>query len=811
MATKKSIIITVILGMLSAAIFFSLYLDYAPQASVDLKYSRQEVIALAKKYLAELGYNTSRLTSDANFRFDSGGAFYLDHSIGLKQANRIFRSDSLLLHSWDIYFYDKKLAPSRMTDQFNVTVSPTGKVFGFRHRLTDSTTSASVSQMEARLLAEKFLQEQGHKINRLELQKSSVNELSARNDYTFHWTSKDSMFNMLPQIWVDIHGNKIGRYQFNLQEPEAFRQNFSSSQTTVTYIVVASSIATFVLLIFIITVFLKKYHDGEVGVKTGIYIFAVLFGIILLELSLRFTTIGYGTGIGDVNRFNVRVLVFILTAFIVQAFLAAMVFAGWSVGESSARRGWSDKLKAIDGFIFKKPFTFEFANSIFRGYSFGFIILAIITSLVAVIDLRSNIGMFFLGFSGIPESFFPSLSVILLALRISLLNEIVFRFFFIAWLREKTKKTWHGIIISSFLWMLIAFNLWDSPFGFTNFTFLFPAYFGLSIIFGLIVVKYDLLTSIVTNFIILLFGYAAPILISSSPIYQTQEWFLYFFLAIPLIAAAIAIFKKQNFSFSVELTPTHIKRISERERMAKELEIARNVQMSLLPKQTPLAEGYDIAGICIPALEVGGDYYDFFSLGNNCLGIAIGDVSGKGVPAAIYMTLTKGILQSHASESLSPKDVLNKLNRQMYQNIERNSFVSLFYAVLDMKKNKICFSRAGHNPAILVQQSTNKSTTIQPNGLAVGLESGTQFNSFLEEHELPLQSGDIMVFYTDGFTEASNENGDEFGEEKLEKIISENKNTSANGLIQTVVRSVKGFVGNHPQHDDMTMVVVRAL
>ncbi len=136
MVVQRSIIITVLVGMLSATIFFSLYLKYVPQASVDLKYSRQEVIALATKYLADLGYNTSDLASDANFRFDSGVTLYLEHSIGLKQANKVIRADSLLLHFWDIYFYDKKIAPSQMTEQFNVTISPTGKIFGFQHRIS---------------------------------------------------------------------------------------------------------------------------------------------------------------------------------------------------------------------------------------------------------------------------------------------------------------------------------------------------------------------------------------------------------------------------------------------------------------------------------------------------------------------------------------------------------------------------------------------------------------------------------------------------------------------------------------------------
>ncbi|HEX9652756.1 MAG TPA: SpoIIE family protein phosphatase, partial [bacterium] len=500
---------------------------------------------------------------------------------------------------------------------------------------------------------------------------------------------------------------------------------------------------------------------------------------------------------------------FIITVFIVQAFLGAMVFAAWSVGESSARRGWTNKLTAIDGLLHGKPFTVEFANAVVRGYSFGFIILGVILGVVAVIARKTHFGMYVTELYTIPESLAPSLSAIVPALRIALLNEIVFRFFFVTWLREKTQKTWPGIAVSSLLWTLMAFTLWDFPVGYVYFPYLFPAYFLISVVFGFILVKYDLLTAIFANFVTIALSYAIPLFASNAPFFQQHEMWFYVFMAMPLMVAAVGYVKRQKFQFSQELTPSHIRRISERERMARELEIARNVQMSLLPKQNPLAEGYDIAGVCIPALEVGGDYYDFFQLGDGKIGIAIGDVSGKGMPAAIYMTLTKGILQSYASENNSPRDVLNKLNRQMYTNIERNNFVSMFYAILDMSARKIRFARAGHNPAILAHRENDSNTFLQPKGLALGLESGNKFYEFLEEHEVSLKSGDVLTFYTDGFTEASDKRGEEFGEERLEKIITDTKDTSASIIIQDVVRAVKRFVGNHPQHDDMTMVVVK--
>ncbi len=121
------------------------------------------------------------------------------------------------------------------------------------------------------------------------------------------------------------------------------------------------------------------------------------------------------------------------------------------------------------------------------------------------------------------------------------------------------------------------------------------------------------------------------------------------------------------------------------------------------------------------------------------------------------------------------------------------------------------FACAGHNPAILAHRSDDTNTLLQSRGMALGLEEGTRFATVLEEHAIQPQSGDVLAFYTDGFTEASDRRGGEFGEARLEREIAENKTQSANAIIQTVVRAVKRFVGNHPQHDDMTMVVVKAL
>jgi len=277
------------------------------------------------------------------------------------------------------------------------------------------------------------------------------------------------------------------------------------------------------------------------------------------------------------------------------------------------------------------------------------------------------------------------------------------------------------------------------------------------------------------------------------------------------IVGIIGLFNGKTFQYTQELEPEHIRRIKERTRMQKELEIAKKVQLGLLPKEQPSISGFDIAGVCLPALEVGGDYFDFIHLQDGKLGIAIADVSGKGVPAAIYMTLTKGILQSHAEATLSPKTVLSKVNNLMYRTIDKSWYVSMFYAVIDPVTKKLTFSRAGHNPAIVLNPSKSGHQLLQPAGIGLGLEIGEIFTKTLVEGELQLESGNTLVFYTDGFTEAMSESEEEYGDERFLDYLSKNDTGTAHDLVEKSLAEIKLFQGEAPQHDDMTMVVLKVL
>jgi serine phosphatase RsbU (regulator of sigma subunit) len=276
-----------------------------------------------------------------------------------------------------------------------------------------------------------------------------------------------------------------------------------------------------------------------------------------------------------------------------------------------------------------------------------------------------------------------------------------------------------------------------------------------------------------------------------------------------ILIAIAGYFTKDKITDLDSITPVFVKNINERQRMQRELEIARDVQMSFLPKSNPDFKGLDIAAKCYPALEVGGDYYDFVRLSDNKIGIIIGDVSGKGTQAAFYMTLTKGFLKAISKTSESPSEVLKLMNELFYDNVERGTFISMIYGIFDNEKKIFKLARAGHNPVIVRNSAQGNVEMLNPTGLALGLEKGILFGKTISELEIKYSDKDVFVFYTDGFTEAMNKKQEEFTEERLLTSVHKLKELNAEDSISIIYKEVKEFIGKTPQHDDMTIVVVK--
>ncbi|MDZ7412834.1 MAG: SpoIIE family protein phosphatase [candidate division KSB1 bacterium] len=249
-------------------------------------------------------------------------------------------------------------------------------------------------------------------------------------------------------------------------------------------------------------------------------------------------------------------------------------------------------------------------------------------------------------------------------------------------------------------------------------------------------------------------------------------------------------------------------RLTEQEKLRRELEIARDVQRKLLPQGNPHLPGWDIDGICLPAAAVGGDYFDYLEVGPQKLGVVIADVTGKGTSAAFYMAEIKGIMVALSTDYQSPAELLCQLNRKLRQRLDPRVFATVAYGVIDLGSGRLRLARAGHS-SVLLRRAAGVVEALLPPGIAVGLADSALFDAHIHECVSTIAPGDTLVFYTDGITEAMNQRREEFGEQALISMVSERTVVSAESLRKQILRRLRMFTGRTPLHDDVTLVVVR--
>lgn len=245
----------------------------------------------------------------------------------------------------------------------------------------------------------------------------------------------------------------------------------------------------------------------------------------------------------------------------------------------------------------------------------------------------------------------------------------------------------------------------------------------------------------------------------------------------------------------------------EKERLEKELDVAREIQRKILPSKVPDYPCLQIASVFIPAFEVGGDYYDFFEISENKLGFVIADVSGKGISAAFIMAEVKGIFESLSKIIERPKEILIQANDILRHTLDSKSFVSAAYGYIDMLEGKLFFARAGHCPMFLLRDKESKQ--IKPSGLGLGLSDKDYFDQTLEEFSIDLKENDTIVLYTDGVTEAKNDLLEDFGDKHFLEILHSNNDLSAEELSKKIIKEVTVFSSSHSQYDDITLVIFK--
>lgn len=245
----------------------------------------------------------------------------------------------------------------------------------------------------------------------------------------------------------------------------------------------------------------------------------------------------------------------------------------------------------------------------------------------------------------------------------------------------------------------------------------------------------------------------------------------------------------------------------EKERLEKELDVAREIQSKIIPENLPKISNLEISTAFVPAFEVGGDYFDFFEIGESKLAFVIADVSGKGISAAFIMAEVKGIFGSLAYLIDKPKEVLKNVNDILSKSLTKKDFVTAIYGILDAEKGILTFSRAGHSPLIVV--SGDKGRQYSPKGLGLGVERTGRYASFLDQMEINLNNNDIVCLFTDGITEAQNENYYNYGIERFQNLLIKNSYLNMEQLANVILQDISLYSKDHSQHDDITLILFK--
>ncbi len=246
----------------------------------------------------------------------------------------------------------------------------------------------------------------------------------------------------------------------------------------------------------------------------------------------------------------------------------------------------------------------------------------------------------------------------------------------------------------------------------------------------------------------------------------------------------------------------------EKKQLESEIRNASEIQKILLPFAPPTLEDFIISAVNYPAKIVSGDYYDYIRVDDNHYGVVIGDVSGKGIPASLIMAMCRSVVRVKAAGTLAPSEVLDSVNRVLFPDIREDMFISIAYVLLEKNSNQITLVRAGHDPPLLYRKHDNSIEKLTPPGLGVGIDGGDVFARVTRDYTFTMESGDTLLLYTDGATEATDANGNEFGLDPLSEALKATAAGGARAVLDRISTEVRDFLANTRQNDDITLIAI---
>ncbi|MGZ8830741.1 MAG: PP2C family protein-serine/threonine phosphatase, partial [Thermoanaerobaculia bacterium] len=683
-----------------------------------------------------------------------------------------------------------------------VVSARTGQITAARLRLRDEEAGARLTEAEVRQRADAFVNSRklpGAPNPKFEDARPTV--LRQRTDWLVRYRvpSTFSTGKVVPYLWVHFAGDKFSGWALaeEMADGSKFRNDKAGSEISSMF---ARYGVMFSLLLILLLIFLKKYHAGEVGVGTGLMLFALM-----AALSIAFNTVvcapsSEGTSFGGLDASKTAWAIAGYKFLFFDLPLAVLVFFGWSVGESYARERWGHRLASFDAILRRDALNATTGRSILRGVLTAPAIAAA-AFLVALIPILLGASNTSLGGGSQLVLQLGGPSAVLFNSAIDAITFPVVGMLFIIALAYRRRALWIGVVMA--IVFAAVTGVGDVPIE----PYLQRVLFGFGAGAGAVAVflGYDLLTAAVALFAGSLLIYLVP-LMSVARGHEFNALLSYITIpnAVLLGFSAVALATKREVTYAHEDLAPHVKRIIERERVKAEIDAANRIQAALLPLDTPNLAGASVASHYRAATEIGGDYFDFLPMPAGEIGIAFGDVSGHGLTSGIVMSMAKAALLVQVEYDPSPRSVLNVLNEIVIKTAPKRILMTFFFGLLDPRSQTLRFSSAGHLDPYVYRGSPKRLEPLSSWGFPLGVRRREPFR----EHTVEFSAGDRLILYSDGLIEAVDDDGEPFGFDRFEKTLIESGHLTADEIKKALLTSVRKFTRNRPPEDDQTLVVV---
>ena len=717
-------------------------------------------------------------------------------SVGLEALRASPLADQVL--RWRVSLYEAGKRPGEWT--YRATLSLAGELTSLRLGVPADEEAADIDGGAARRQADELLEKAGFDLSELEEPEIRRTDRSARTDLALRYRDRQRVLgaDVAYGVQVDFAGDRLAGFRPWLEDPD--RAALQQRLQIINLLGTAWFLMAYLLVPIIALSFLRRYHEGEVGVRRGLQVFAVMFAAGLLHLLMvsGAATEGFSFGLSRVLTTWAWGFQLALLWFSVLAVIGAL---SWSVGEARCRERWGAKLAAFDALFQRQWGNATVARSSLRGLAAGSGLAALLLlTLLAVRPLGFTTGMsLYLG-PWWHHAGWPGLALLLFQVVIVLYIDLFTWLFLLPAAVRRFGRIGGGAAVA-----VVAGAIFWAP------IFTMPAW--TSLIFGILqaavlvalFLRYDLLTALLASLSSSILMAALPFLLADAPFLRLQGALPLLALAVPFALSARYLGSSKEFQYRYEDVPPHVKRIAERERQRVELETARRIQSSILPDLPPRLAGVELAHAYLPATEVGGDFYDVLDLEDGRLALAVGDVAGHGVSSGLVMAMAKSTLALQVTIDPSVEVVLETLNRMVYNTARQRLLTTLCYALLEVDKRQLTYGSAGHLAPYRIT-ADGRAQSLEAASYPLGVRNP---NAYIVR-TVNLASGDRLFLYSDGVVEACREGtGEVFGFDRLQQSLERHAAEGPAGLRDGVLDDLRRFMGPCRREDDQTILVLK--